>query len=361
MNRKLLSLLLSAIACCGVSAQQTRTLTADKHNEYGIVYTLPHTSLCFTIEAQCTVEQAGEFYRYARKYVGADDVVVADSRTWDITSATMTPQGSPDASRRYLMQLKSGQDISVCVAGDGDGMLLAINKEASIPEQEELEPDDLPEPPSKQAYLQYVDEDFLVSQSSAKRAQMLAGTLLAVRESRLSLSRGTAETMPADGHQLELMLQNLGRQEKALTQAFTGTSTTGTATRTFTFTPDSAAQSRQVLCRISELYGFTSPDDMSGEPVYIELTYTDRPTLPVDEKGETKRLPKDAVIYALPATAHYKLTWRGETICEGTTQIAQGGTVFGLDPKLFTDKKAPSAALFDATTGALLSIEAKQK
>lgn len=359
MKRLILTFSLAALLSQAAPAQQTRMLTADKHNEYGIVYTLPRTSLRFTIEAERTVRQAGEFFRYARKYVGSDNVVLSDSESWDIKSVSMTAVGVPDESQRYLMQMKPGQDVSVCVAGNGDGMLLAVNAEAELPEAASLPADNLPDPPSRQAYLQYVDEDFLVSQSSAKRAQMLSEALLTVRDSRLSLSRGTAETMPADGRQLELMLQSLGDQEKAMTQAFTGTVTTGTATRAFTFTPDSAAQGRQVLCRISETDGFTSPDDLSGEPVYVEVTYTIRPELPVDDKGETKRLPKDAVIYSLPATAHYTLTWRGRTICEGDTQIAQGGTVFGLDPKLFTDKKAPSAARFDASTGALISLTAK--
>ena len=36
--------------------------------------------------------------------------------------------------------------------------------------------------------------------------------------------------------------------------------------------------------------------------------------------------------------------------------LAQAGVVFGLDPKLFTDKRAPSKALFDPTTGALVEL-----
>lgn len=365
--------LAALLAASGVSAQQTRLLTADKHNEYGIVYNLPLTQLVFDIEAEHTVSVAGPFYRYAGKYVGTADVVKADSESWEVKGVTMSSRGVPGGPERtYLMQLKSGQDVSVCVAGEGDGMLLAINKDVSLPS--------LPPAPSgddailsaqseareaAKAYLQYVDEDFLVSQSSAMRARMLSETLMEVRESKLSLSRGTAETMPADGRQLELMLNSLGAQEKALSEAFTGVTVRRSATHRYTFTPDTAALNadgtRTVLGRLSDFAGFTDTDDLTGEPIYLNIRYVHIPEIPVDEKGEPKRLPKDAVVYTLPSTAEITLTWMGRTIYSGTVDLAQQGAVFGLDPKLFTDRKAPSEAEFDASTGALLRIARKEQ
>ena len=52
---------------------------------------------------------------------------------------------------------------------------------------------------------------------------MLAESLMEIRDSYLSLTRGTADNMPTDGRQLELMLNSLHDQESALTAAFTGT------------------------------------------------------------------------------------------------------------------------------------------
>ena len=50
-------------------AQQTQTLTADKHNEYGLVYKLPITTIRFDVTARQTVSHAGPFYQYAKKYI----------------------------------------------------------------------------------------------------------------------------------------------------------------------------------------------------------------------------------------------------------------------------------------------------
>ena len=42
-------------------AQTTQKLTANKANEYGLIYSLPQTVLDITIEAERTVKRPGEF------------------------------------------------------------------------------------------------------------------------------------------------------------------------------------------------------------------------------------------------------------------------------------------------------------
>ena len=89
-------------------AQQTKLLTAEKHNEYGIVYTLPVTALDIEVTAVREVRKAGPYYQYAKKYVGTDKVVKEDSEEWTIKSVNVRPYGIPDPDARYLMQLKPG-------------------------------------------------------------------------------------------------------------------------------------------------------------------------------------------------------------------------------------------------------------
>ncbi len=91
-----------------MNAQQTKILTADKHNEYGLVYTLPITSLEIEVTAKRTVSKAGPYYQYAKKFIGTDKVIKQDAESWTITDVTVTPYGVPDKDNRYLMQLKSG-------------------------------------------------------------------------------------------------------------------------------------------------------------------------------------------------------------------------------------------------------------
>lgn len=336
-------------AALNAPAQQTRMLTADKHNEYGLVYRLPVTALRIDVTARHTVEKAGPYYQYAKKFIGTDNVIKADAEKWEITSVKVTPYGVPDNEGECLMQVKPGSLTSVCVAGDG--MLLGINTGAESPVLPVVPEEGVLEQGNVRAYLQYVDEDFLASQSGMKQAQTLAENIMEVRDAKISLTRGTAETMPSDGRQLELMLNSLGAQEAAMTAAFTGLRTNAEVTRSFTLVP--GQEGKQVLFRMSDFGGFRDTDDYSGVPVYADVKVTRRGKLPVDAKGEEKKLPKDAVLYNLPGAAQVTLTCDGKTLWSGELEFAQYGMRFGLQPGLFSDKKSRSWATFDPATGAL--------
>ena len=353
---KTANVLLAATALClaiPATAQQTRTLTADKHNEYGLVYTLPVTAVRFDVTARHTVSHAGPYFQYAKKYIGTDKVVKEDSEHWEILSVKATPVGIPDTENEYLMQLKPGGLTSICVADDG--MLLAINRDVDAPAAPELPEDTrLKSEVGPRDYLQFVNEDFLASQSSAKQAQMLSESLMEVRDAKISLTRGTAETMPTDGRQLELMLNSLSQQEASMTAAFLGTVESQTVTRSFVFTPGEPG--RSVLFRMSDFAGFVAADDYSGEPVYVNVKVTRRGEMPVDDKGDEKKVPRDAVIYNIPGAATVSLSHSGKTLWSGDLECSQYGIQFGLQPTLFSDRKARSYAVFDPATGALVKI-----
>jgi len=354
MTRKFLTAisLATSILCQG---QETKILTAEKSNEYGIVYSLPQTALAIEVTARHQVSKKGPFYLYAKKSIGTNNVVTEDSEKWEITDVKVTPYGVPDSSTQYLMQLKPGALTFVSV--DSNGMLLAINKEfapvnATKPERRETTTET--KWPTGREYLDFVDEDFVASQSPAKQAQLLAESLMEVRDSKLSLTRGTSDALPKDGKQLELMLTSLDKQEAAMTQAFTGSTTTEYVTKKFTFIPEEAG--RSILFRMSDFAGFVDSDDLSGDPVYIETGIANEVIMPVDAKGAEKKLPKNAVIYNLPGSAQVTLSTLGRTLFDKEIQFSQFGATFGLDPSLFTDKKEPSYATFDPVTGALVEV-----
>lgn len=357
MKKYILALAALCASLSPVAAQQTKILNADKHNEYGLVYTLPNTALEIEVTARRTVHKAGPFYQYAKKFIGTDKVITEDSESWTITDVRVRPYGVADPSQKYLMQLKPGSVGYICV--DDNGMLLSINRDVPAPAAPVFAGDNAAPATSKRNindYLKYVNEDFIASQSSLKRAQMLSENLMEVRESKVALTRGKAETMPTDGKQMELMLTSLAKQEEALTAAFTGYTETETATRTFSFTPTD--EGRSVLFRISDFDGFVGADDYSGEPVYISVQVTQKGALPVDAKGEVKKLPKDAVIYNIPGAAAISVIANGETLWNQEMEMAQFGVRFGVDPKLFSAKKGKGRmfATFNAITGAITEI-----
>ena len=108
LKTSVLTLAASMLCATTAPAQQTKLLTADKHNEYGLVYSLPNTAIDIDVTATRTVRKAGPYYKYARKYLGTDKVVKEDSESWTINSVTLRTRGVADTEETYLMQLKNG-------------------------------------------------------------------------------------------------------------------------------------------------------------------------------------------------------------------------------------------------------------
>lgn len=335
-------------------AQQTKILSADKHNEYGLLYSLPVTALEITVTAEKETLIAGPYAKFAKKYLANDHIIAESGEQWTLTDISVRPYGAVDPDTKYLMQLKPGATTFIGVAQDG--MLLSINKEPVEPRL--TKSSDFKSAPASRLtgkeYLKYVDEDFIASQSSAKQAQMLAENIMEVRDAHISLTRGTADNMPTDGKQLELMLNSLRDQEQAMTAAFTGSSYKETVTRTYTFVPEQ--DGTDIVFRFSDFKGFCAPNDYAGAPVKLKVNVTAEGSLPVDDKGVEKQIPKDGIRYCIPGQAQIIISFEGETLFNKEMEFAQFGVVFGLSPTLFTDRKSPSYAIFNPVTGGLVEI-----
>lgn len=351
---KRIGAIILVIACIlPAMSQQTKKLTAEKHNEYGLVYSLPLTAFRIEVVAVKETKVGGPFSKYAKIFTSNSNVISKDEVNWTIESVRVTPYGVADQDDRYLMQLKPGALTYIEVAEDG--MLLSINKEVEFPQQAALQVTEMEGTPvTGKEYLNYVNEDFISATSSYKKAQLIAEEIMEVRDARLSLTRGTADTMPTDGRQLEIMLGSLENQEQSLVNAFTGASWKERIVRTYTFLPEEEGKS--VLCRVSATEGLVAPDNTKGDPLYVTIYPTEEAQLPVDAKGEEKKVPKDAVMYCIPGTAELTLNYKGNNLFREEFPVSQFGVPFGLSPSIFTDKKEPSFAIFDPSTGALKEL-----
>ncbi len=338
----------------GSFAQTTQRLDASKANEYGLLYSLPRTVVDITIEATHTERQPGEFYNYAKLKLGKDDAITKPSRTVEIKSVTISPRGVADDNNRWLVQFKAGS-TPYFILGE-NGCPVAVNTEhlpqntpAELPVAKAAEPTPLETAAAAQA----ITQEMTLSSSLSKRADLVAQRIFELRENRSDLISGQADNTPPDGKSLQLALDNLSAQEAALTAMFTGTEKTYTTVSTTTFEPDSEGISNEVFVRLSPVDGVVDSNDLSGAPIYISVDILEQGELPVNEKGETKAFPKGGLAYNIPGRALITLSYEGQQIASAEVSLAQLGVTFGLDPKLFTDKKQPSKLLLNPTTGAI--------
>ncbi|MGM9804064.1 MAG: DUF4831 family protein [Muribaculaceae bacterium] len=359
---KFTAIMVASLAMCAtlhMSAQTTQKFTAAKHNEYGLTYSMPITHLKVVVEAQKTVKKAGPYYKYAKKYLGTDNVITQDSQEWDLKSVDMWSYGVPNDDNQYLMQFKPG--TNVFVTKSEDGLLLSINTEnVQAPEQSRKSVTEQASVLNDNSYVKALPGELLVSASTAKRAEIAAQQIYKIRESRTNLATGEADQMPPDGAAMKLVLQQLDEQEAALTALFLGTVQTGTEVKVYDYVPDTIDVKNHVLMRISDQNGMVDADDLSGEPLYLTMTVIEQGELPVDDKGVEKKLPKGAIIYNMPGKAEFTLQYNAKRVARKTFNVAQLGVEFGLDPTLFSNKKAPSFVKFHPETGAVMEIGAVQ-
>lgn len=336
-------------------AQTTQKLSAAKHNDYGLVYSLPETHLRIEVEAEQTVKKAGPYYNYAKKYLGTENVITEDSKSWVLKSVKITSYGVPKKGDEYLMQFKAGTTPFLLVGEDG--MPLAINTEdVELPEYEAKEGTALTESIlDDNAYTTALSGELLASGSLAKRAENAANTIYKIRESRSNYATGEADQMPPDGESLKLILNELNKQEASLMAMFLGTTQKSTDVKVFDYVPANDTV-KEVILRISDFNGISDKDDLSGEPLYLDLKITEKGSIPLDEKGLEKKLPKGAVMYKIPGKAQVSLTYDGKVWCKELFDIAQFGVDYGLNPALFSDKKAPSYMKFHPATGGIMEI-----
>ena len=99
-----------------------------------------------------------------------------------------------------------------------------------------------------------------------------------------------------------------------------------------------------------------SKEDLSGIPLYLTYRILSRGKLPVNEKGEPKTFPKGGLAYNIPGRALISISYEGKTIASTELSLSQLGVTFGLDPKLFSDKKQSSKLILDPATGAIVML-----
>ena len=351
MKRKLFN----PLVCCALPllsvAQDMVKLVPDKFNEYALNYYLPYTVADIEFVATKTVCKAGPYYKYAKKFLGVTDIVTEDSETWAIERVCMVPRGIADTENRYQLTFKSGQTPYIYV--NPDGLIYSINAE---PEIADLScPPVAPDEPDSIDVSKVFSEELLMSGSIAKMAEVAAKQIYRIRESRLDLLTGDVDKMPADGDSFKLIIAQLDAQEAALTALFLGTKSVERVVKRVEYCPEDDVES-EILFRFSDFLGFVDADDLSGAPVSISVTVTEKGEYPVDNKGNIVELPKKALAYTIPGKAVIAMSYDGRTYVEEELPIAQLGVVYGLDSSWFVDKKAPANAVFDATTGALLRL-----
>lgn len=361
MKHKLI--LAAGVAVVGLTAsgQTTQRLTADKLNEYALVYSLPKTVLDITIETEHTVQQPGQFYNYANRHLGIANAIKKPHSTVTVKRITITARGVADPDKRYTVQFKSGTGATMLL-NDAE-VPLAVNQDnVTMPAAPTL-PKAMPRQPTildTEVARHAVTMDITRASSQAKKAELTAQRIFELREQRSDLISGNADNMPPDGGAIKVALEALNAQEEALTAMFQGTTSMFTDVQTVSFVPGQADSTGVIIARISPLDGIVDVNNLTGMPLYLDFKVIEKGVLPVNEKGQEKTFPKGGLAYTIPGSAQISMSFNGKEIASRTFDIAQLGVTFGIDPGWFTKKNSSGFVEFSPVTGAIVKLSTGQ-
>ena len=316
-----------------------------------LVYYMPKTILAFDVTYTQTTRTQGPFYQYAERYLGTKDIVMEDESVYELNNITLNTKTVADPDRAYTLAPSGSQKANIIL--DKKGLLVAFNAE----QQEEKTRDNVynseqpkaPRGKKNGAGLAPLSEEALFASSKAKMAEAAAKQIYRIREARTNLISGEVEHMPADSKMLGLMLDKLEEQEAELVALFVGETKSRKHHKIIYLTPEQDEQGK-VLLRFSRFAGPVAADDLSGEPVMLNMTVSKKELQPSEEKPKAV----SDIRYNIPGEVSVQVTdSKGKTLIDKAVPVAQFGVSVALPQDLI--RRQPHI-LFNTRTGAILSI-----
>lgn len=347
MKKILFITAMMAVATLG-NAQTEVVHGSLRGKDYGVVYMLPQTQ----IEIEALVTQVkytpGEFAKYASRYLKLENVSTSPQEYYELTKVNVVPVGTPDAEQTYFIKLKD-KTVAPLVELTRDGIIKSIN----LTDKENITENRLTPTvytTSKVNPRDYLTEEILMANSSAKMAELISKEIYSIRESKNALLRGQADFMPQDGEQLKMMINALNEQENALLSLFVGDYQKVDQVYTIKITPRD--MTNEVAFRFSRKLGVVDNNDLAGEPIYIsvkDLATVNKPT-----GNDKKKL--EGIAYNVPGKASVELTKGKQVLYKGELALTQFGVTEYLAPVLF-NKNSTIKVKFNPTTGGLIKVE----
>ena len=349
MKRSFLTLIALITLVSAAFAQALTTTDAV------LVYYMPKTILAFEVTYTETTRTQGPFYQYAERYLGTKDIVMADETVYELNNITLNTKTVADPDRAYKLTPSGNQKANIIL--DRKGLLVSFNAEEKEDKVEEhkyynTEPQHKgPKAKKTDLGLAPLSEEALFASSKAKMAEAAAKQIYRIREARMNLISGDVEHMPADSKMLSLMLEELEEQEAELTALFVGETKTRKQHKTIYLTPEEDEQGK-VLLRFSRFAGPVAVDDLSGEPIVLNMTVSKKELLPAGEKQKAPAVSE--ICYNIPGEVSVQVVdSKGKQLIDKTVPVAQFGVSVALPQDLI--RRRPHI-LFNTRTGAILSI-----
>jgi hypothetical protein len=353
--KKIFLMLLGAMMVCGVKAQ------TPEEGEPVMVYYSPKTSIVLDFTYTEQTETAGELAEFAEELLGISNAVTESKTTYTFKGVTIATRTAADLERPHMIKAEKGMPWQLLNIND-KGLLVGYNMTPDAPKQAKSSTKEAERSRISPIRVLPYTEEILTAKSEEEKAQAVAKQILHLRETRMYLLSGEVEHAPADGKAMQLVLEELDKQERELTELFVGKRSVQTEHKLVLWEKIRKSSFRESTIQKNLLYfseenGFTNKENVDADSITIligrrEQTYQ---VANLDQKASKKGEALSQIAYNLPGNALVQVSYKGRMIAERTIPVAQLGIDVPLPQSLFTGKVLPKIR-FDEKTGNLVRI-----
>ena len=333
----------------GLQMADAQILEAGQEQPAGVViYSLPSTSIMFTVVAEKEDFVAGPYAQFAQKYMGSE-ARTSDEVKYTLKSIDMSPYLEADPSTRIALNL-SGRGTSAAnfLQLCSQGLIVASDSYTGKPESwrfpsiannDVFAGKDVEGNLTNATTTLYktvntaegfqrvaVSQSQVVEKSLEKKAQETANTIFALRKSRMQIITGDTDATYS-GEAMAAAIAEITRLEQEYMSLFYGTSTTSVQRMNFDVVPSAkTANQMYVAFRISETEGLLPPNEVAGRPIVLQLSF-DKPA-DISTGGVSsgaKPVAAGTVYYRVPVVATARVMDGSQTLLQTRVPVYQFG------------------------------------
>ena len=305
-----------------------------------VVYSLPRTTVCLTVEARREAFTAGPYAAFAQKYLGVAARTQNETR-YTLQSLTLTPYVEADPAVRYTISIPERASVSflqLCAQGlvvmadnyTGKPADWRFTSQAGDERFEGVDPlgnlghetTTLYKAVRKDEGYERVPvtQDNVVEKSPDRKAADAAATIFSLRKKRQQIATGDTDAT-FSGEALQAAIDELTRLEERYLTLFYGITEESVEVKRFDVTPSAETKDQRYTALRVGAQGLQPASATEGKPVTLEFVAE-----PLATPEAASDRSKDVLVhYRIPVITRCLVSYDGRTLLESRVPVYQLG------------------------------------
>ena len=329
-----------------------------EQNEPALVYYSPKTTVTVDFTYVVEKQEPGIYSQYAEAMIGVTDAVKENKTTYRLDKVFIGTKTSTDYTRPHKVVADASMPMLFRISEKGllTGYNLPPYEKQVYNSNNNVNPDSKCggkgfKPGLKGSKVTPLPEEVLKAASPLAQANAVAKQIFHLRETRMYLINGEVEHAPADGEAMRLVLEELDRQEQALTELFIGKKSKKIEHKFVTFLPEEQRQ----IWYFSEENGFTDAENIDANTIVASIAMQPQQYAPASTDKKKKTVEPSQFVYNLPGNGEVKVLYKGKELAKRTIPVAQIGVDVPLPKEIFKGANLP-VIVVNERTGNIVSI-----